>query len=116
MSQIIKKWKLDEIMKTFGNFNNKQKQMEDFFIEVAHLDELEIKFDFIEYNGLFLYYYYNNVRLFDMTKKFKYFHINSLIWKSFSSKFNLDYNNAQSILSSMIEKYFNLSGYKTIIL
>ena len=51
-------------MKTFEQYNiNDEKEMEELFLEIAHLDELEIRFDFIKYN-LDLFYFYNDEWLF----------------------------------------------------
>ena len=105
----IKESKEDE----YSNLEIENLQYEKLFLELAHLDELEIKFDFIEYEND-LYYFYNKNVLFDQYKKSGRFYINyDKIWSIFGSKFNLKYNDIQSITKKMVERHFKLKDITT---
>lgn len=43
-------------MKTFESFNNKDKEIEKLFLELSHIDELEIKFDLLIYPSGIYYF------------------------------------------------------------
>lgn len=98
-------------MKMFDAFNIDDK--EKLFLELAHLDELEIRFDFIEYKNS-LYYFYKKNCLFDQNKKRKIFWINySKIWRVIEKKFDINDKETKDIMSSMVEKHFKLKKYST---
>ncbi|MCK9446880.1 hypothetical protein M0Q50_08535 [bacterium] len=100
-------------MKTFEHFEVIDEK-EKLFLELAHLDELEIKFDFIEYPKN-IYYFYKDTWLFNQDKKFNYFWINyDKIWIVFSSKFDINYKEIGYYMSDILEKHFKLNGYETI--
>lgn len=108
-------------MKTFGKYFNwkiekphyTKEEKENLFLELAHLDELEIKFDFIDYKTT-LDYVYNDEILFIQSKRIKIFVINYKdIWSVFTKRFNLTRGEIKEFTEDMIEKYFNLKGYRT---
>ncbi|MCK9445782.1 hypothetical protein M0Q50_02690 [bacterium] len=96
-------------MKTFEKFNTIDEK-EEQFLGFAHLDELDIKFDFIEYE-IGLFYFYKEIWIFGQEKKYKYFYINKYFWDSFESNFGLNYQETKVFLSVMLDKYLNLSDY-----
>lgn len=96
-------------MKTFEQFQNIDEK-EKLFLELSHLDEIEIRFDFINYKTL-LYYFYKEINLFEQDKIRLYFWINNEeIWSHFESIFNND-NEIKIFLSHMINKHFGLNDY-----
>jgi len=105
-------------MKNYYNYINESKEYEyeKIFLELAHLDELEIIFDFIKYEKN-IYYFYNELSLFNLYKnlyKNSYFYINySDIWKFFESKFRLNYDDIQLITKNLIERHFKLKDITT---
>jgi hypothetical protein len=93
------------------NFNNKEKEMEEFFLQLSHINELDIKFNFIEYKDT-LFYLYKNKCLFDQDKKTMYFYINyDKIWSVFEKEFSLNYQEIKDFMSGMVEKHFKLKDY-----
>lgn len=97
-------------MKTFEQFDNIDEK-EKLFLEVAHLDELVIKFDFIEYE-YDLYYFYKDNCLFDQNKKTMYFYIRYIkIWSVFEKKFGINFQEIKDFMLGMINKYFKLKNY-----
>ena len=112
-------------MKNFINYIKEskiswKKQVEDryieyekLFLELTHLDELEIKFDFIEYEN-YLFHFYNESELFLQDKKNGWFYMNyTKIWSIFGSKYNLKYDDIQSITKDIVEKHFKLKDIIT---
>lgn len=100
-------------MITFENYNI-DNEVENLFLELAHLDELEIGFDFIN-NKYQLLYKYNNVYLFSHDKPTKYLRIKyGEIWSSIEDIFNLTIEETTYHMNKMTEKYFNLYDYITI--
>jgi len=99
-------------MKTFEQYNiNDEKEMEELFLEIAHLDELEIRFDFIKYN-LDLFYFYNDEWLFSQDKKFKNFYLNHKnIWLKFGYTSDLNKSGFRFIIRNIVNKHFNLTDY-----
>ena len=87
-------------MKTFEQFESMD---EIKFLELAHLDELEVKFDFI-FNKIYIFYFYKENCLFYQNKKGKYFWIN---YERICSYFE----HKKNIISNIVNKYFNLTGY-----
>lgn len=101
-------------MKTFEQFENIDEK-EKLFLQLAHLDNLDIKFDFIEYKYELFYIYKDNC-LFYQEKKSKCFYINfDKIWEVFENKFSLNYKKIQKIMNGMVKKHFKLKGYKSFI-
>jgi len=102
-------------MKNFINYikESKQDEYEKLFLELAHLDELDIKFDFIEYKN-YIFYFYNETELFDQYKKSRDFYINNNeIWSFFKTKYSLTYNDIQSITKDLVERHFKLKYITT---
>ena len=103
-------------MKNFINYikESKEDKYEKLFLKLSHLNELEIKFDFIEYKKL-IFYFYNETELFDQDKKSGWFYINDdKIWSVFKFKFSLNYDDIQSITKKAIEKHFKLKDITTM--
>ncbi|MCK9445713.1 hypothetical protein M0Q50_02345 [bacterium] len=97
-------------MKTFEQYNiNDEKEMEELFLEIAHLDELEAKFYFIEYPDD-VFYYYKNDWIFCYDKDGHYFWISVNLWGIFRNEhyFKSDEIKLKSFMYSMIEKHFKL--------
>ena len=103
-------------MKNFINYIKESKQeYEKLFLSLSHLDELEIKFDFIKYKK-HIFYFYNETELFDQDKKSRYFYINyDEIWSFFEKNFGLKYNDIQSITKELVERHFKLKDITTNI-
>ncbi|MCK9445933.1 hypothetical protein M0Q50_03475 [bacterium] len=98
-------------MKTFEQFENIN-ELEKSFLELAHLDELEIKFDFMRYESD-IFYFHNYKCLFKLVKKNVFIYINSdEIWSVFENKFGLDYIKTTKFMGDMIHKHFKLNSYK----
>lgn len=96
-------------MKSFEQY----KDMEQLFLELAHIDELEIRFNFISNHNNSILFFYKDIWLFDQDKKTKEFYINyDNIWLIIKSKFNLKIKEIRYFFTYMIEKYFNLTGYE----
>lgn len=99
-------------MKIFENFNNKEKEMEELFLQLSHMDELEIVFDFTELESSeYISYYYNDEFVFEQNKKMKCFGINYKHFTPIRDKFYINNYDMSILLNSMIEKYFNLYNY-----
>lgn len=97
-------------MKTFETFNNTD-ELEKFFLEVAHLNELEIRFDFINFET-YMFYFYNYKCFFHKMKKTKIFYMDDYyIFSKFKSKFNINYRNFRLFTKKMIDKHLNLDDY-----
>lgn len=97
-------------MKTYESFNNKEQ--EELFLELARLDELEIKFNFINTPNK-LFYHYDGILYFINEKENKYFSINrNWICFEFKNEFGFDESETLSFMETMIEKYFGLYNYK----
>jgi hypothetical protein len=98
-------------MKTFDDFDEYDEK-EDFFLELAHIDELQIRFDFIKYKIYMFYCYENNRSLFHKIKKRKIFYIDDFyMFSKFEKKFHTNYKNTRIFMKKMIDKYFNLYDY-----
>ena len=104
-------------MKKYINYikESKEDEYEKLFLELAHLDELEIKFDFIRYKIDLYYFYNNNINFFDISKRDNIFYTNyDEIWKFFNNFFKKPkdvWNNKDEItlmLTPIVEKYFKL--------
>jgi len=67
-------------MKTFEQFIteslNADILYEKTFLELSHLDELEIRFNFISFQDFTIRYYYKDMNLFKHDKVDEYFYIN----------------------------------------
>ena len=97
-------------MKTFEAFNNIDEK-EELFLQLAHLDELEIKFDFIEYENI-IFYFYKDKCLFYQNKKSKAFYIEYVkIWSVFEKKFSLNFKETKDFMVGAIDKHFKLKDY-----
>jgi hypothetical protein len=93
---------------------NEPDEKEIFFIKTSKINDINIKFDFIEYKYL-LFYFDKYLLLFEHDKKSHDFWINSKhIWYVFGQKFKLDYNDTQKFMNSMVEKYFDLYKYNIL--
>ena len=85
-------------MKNYTNYikESLEEEYDILFLKLAHLDELEIKFNFIKHKKD-IFYFYNDSCLFFKTYN-QWFFINYNIYSIF-------YNNID-IISSIIQKYF----------
>ncbi|MCK9447241.1 hypothetical protein M0Q50_10360 [bacterium] len=98
-------------MRTFENFTFDEK--EKLFLEIAHLDDLVIGFNFIDtYNRNSLRYSYYNKWYFCLDKGVKEFFIDMNLWNIFRNRYNMPYIDVQVFFENMIEKYFNIHGYE----
>ena len=101
-------------LKLFNESIDDNLQYDKLFIELSHLDELEIKFDFIEYED-YIHYFYNESMLFVQDKKKGWFYMNyDKIWSIFKTKFKLNYGDIQSITKKIVEKHFKLNDITTV--
>lgn len=99
-------------MELFGKIKNRQK--EEFFLEISHIHDMETKFDFIEYKNL-LFYFHEKILLFEHDKKSNDFWINSNnIWAIFGKKYHALYKETQTFMNTMVEKYFELYNYNIL--
>ncbi|MCK9445716.1 hypothetical protein M0Q50_02360 [bacterium] len=98
-------------MKTFEQYNNKEKEMEESFLELAHLDKLEIRFNFID-SKYQMFYVYNGVYIFLQDKIEKRF----VVYNDVSNYFiaNFYYANIKVFFNNMIKKHLNLFDYDII--
>ncbi|MCK9445736.1 hypothetical protein M0Q50_02460 [bacterium] len=105
-------------MKTFEKYKkdiNLDKQ-EELFLELAQLDELDIRFDFIELPED-LFYFYKEKCFFVQDKNGKCFRINDDdIWSIFRNNIGMSYTATQSFMNIMIKKYFGLYAYNTLFI
>lgn len=105
-------------MKTFEDFNINP--IDKLFIELSHIDELEIKFDFI-YSPKQLYYFYKDKLFFMHIKKPTNFMYVSLhqIWNPLIKYKNEISKNVPTekmirfVVDDLVEKYFNLKNITT---
>lgn len=105
-------------MKTFEDFNINQ--IDKLFIELSHIDELEIKFDFT-YSLFQLYYFYKDKCFFIYVKKPSNFvYVNLInIWnpiikyKNEVSRNVTDEKMIRFIMGELIEKYLNIKNIST---
>ncbi|MCK9445721.1 hypothetical protein M0Q50_02385 [bacterium] len=98
-------------MKTFGNLqNHMEKEMEELFIKLSHLDELEIKFNFISTEN-YLFYNYNDEWQFIQEKNQMYFWTDEDIIVGIENDFDLGRVETRIFLQTMIEKYFGFKNY-----
>ena len=116
-------------MKTYINFINESKEednLDNIFLTYAHLDDLEIKFNFFQ-DVDDLYYirlnydgpYIKEKELFEHNKKYNLFYIDFVIWDKISDRitylkdFNKLDNPTLNYMEKLIEKYFNIKNIKT---
>ncbi|MCK9446879.1 hypothetical protein M0Q50_08525 [bacterium] len=98
-------------MKTFEKFKiDDEREKERIFLYFAHIDELEIKFDFIEYKQ-FIYYFYKEYTLLCQDKVKQKFNISIRIWSVFESKTGLNHKETKNFIKQMLNKYFNFDKY-----
>jgi len=94
-------------------FNIKESNEQDYdklFLELAHLDELEIKFDLIKYED-YIFYFYNEKVLFDYNKRNGWFFINfDDVWSIFKNMYLLSYDFIKYIINKPIVKYFKITN------
>lgn len=120
---MIKKFK-DYIKEVLSENEYKEyfdKKYERRFIQLVHLKELEIRFDFraapnkLIYNRIIYdgskYALEENISHYN--KKTKTFYIDYKIWYDFKIKFDIIFTQTQKIMNKMVEKYFNLKNIKT---
>jgi len=94
-------------MKTYINYI-KENTLQDFytnkFLEVAHLNELVIKFDFIEQQDINIFYFYKDMLwfYFDYTKTF---YIIYDVWKQYQPQYHEIIQNYTMSLIPKIFKY-----------
>lgn len=93
------------------NYDGKEKEMEIKFLELAHLNELETIFDFIDSEDQ-LFYVYGVEYVFMQNKLEKRF----VIYNEMSDHFSWNYYdlNLEFFFNKMIEKYFKLFDYEII--
>lgn len=98
-------------MKTFQKFNvDDELEKEKIFLKFAHIDELEIKFDFIDYESD-LFYFYKKFTMLCQDKVNETLYMSIRIWSVFQSKTNLNHNETKKFMTHMLDKYFNLNTY-----
>ncbi|MCK9445702.1 hypothetical protein M0Q50_02290 [bacterium] len=97
------------------------KKKEKRFLELAHLDELMISFNFLyNYDKNELFYYYDGHTsihincIFSINKKEKNFIIDSKFASNFNKKFKMSYKEMLLFIGEMVEKHFNLINYDII--
>lgn len=92
-------------MKTFEDFNYTEREIEKTFLELSHIDELEINFDFIRYT-FDLYYFYKNECLFEYDKISDFFYVNYYrVWLPIR---DFDHDDLEEFMVTIIVKYFNI--------
>ena len=108
---------IENLQFTNCNINeSKEDEYEKLFLELSHLNELEIKFDHIKYED-YIFYFYNENELFYQDKKNDYIYINyNEIWLIFERKFDLIYGDIQVITKKIVEKHFKLKDITTLAL
>lgn len=102
-------------MKTFEEFDFDVIDAQVFrkkFLELSHLDEIEIKFDLLEYENM-LFYFYNQTCLFYNTKKInsEYIYINyEDVWGKFIGIYDNQYikDNIKIILKDYFTSLTNI--------
>jgi hypothetical protein len=98
-------------LKTFeifghGVYVDKCEQIEKEFLELSHIDDLEIKFNLIEYPNDMFYFYYNDI-FFHIDKKNSILGIINIIWNRFYD-FDITFNEITDYLHNIIcDNYFN---------
>lgn len=98
-------------MKTFEAFNNIDKEIEELFLELSHIDELDIKFDFREWTDS-IFYFYGNIVLFEQELLSHHFWINDKkIYNVIKKEFDLNSGEINMYMDGMIEKHLNIHGY-----
>lgn len=95
-------------MKTFEKYNKiDKKEREKLFLEIAHLDELEIRFELIKHRYS-IFYNYKNKYLFEQFKS-SFFTISiEHIMYFFITKYGHKYDEHLPFMKSMVKKYFKL--------
>lgn len=112
-------------MINFNIFKRKKETLiekkEKRFLELAHLDELMIKFDFLSnFDKNELFYYYDGHTsihincIFSINKKEKSFIIDSKFALNFNKKFKMSYKEMIFFIGEMVEKYFSIKNYDII--
>lgn len=96
-------------MKTFESFNIKD--VEDLFLQLIHLDELEIKFDFMHMKTYLFYNYKENYLLIQDKQKNIIF-IDDRIIEQMQKDLYLRRVDTIYFIGEMIEKYFGLKNYE----
>lgn len=96
-------------MKTFDNYYTEE-NFEELFLELIHLDELEITFDFFSYN-FELYYLYNGKKIIIQNKHSTTFWIEFDIWDKIKNNLDFDYKEIRNHLVDMVYKHFGLIDY-----
>lgn len=101
-------------MKTFVDFEQFDNidEKEKTFLEFTHVDELDIKFDFINYKGMIFYFYREKI-IFNIVKKNKFIGINDNMWNIYRKKYKMEnIIDVFKFLKTMIDKYLGLYEYK----
>ncbi|MCK9446764.1 hypothetical protein M0Q50_07895 [bacterium] len=96
-------------MKTFEQFNTIDEK-EKLFLELAHLDELEIRFDFVDndYEN-YIYYFYKEKCFFAKDKSNRHFYIDyDYILFKLMKKYMMDLYDTINFISNMLKKYFKV--------
>ncbi|MCK9445710.1 hypothetical protein M0Q50_02330 [bacterium] len=88
-------------------------QPKDYFLKITHLDDLVIGFDFIKYDNDMIYFYENKF-FFIQNKKTKIFVINEILWEDIQYKYGYCHDIMTYFITDLVEKYFNIKGYKII--
>lgn len=95
---------------TTPNIREIYDDMEKLFLELTYFNELEIRFDFIEYDDE-LYYYYKETKMFMVYEYFEQFYINERTFRQFVDEYVLNIMSPKDFISDMIEKHLNLINY-----
>lgn len=98
-------------MKTFESFNNKDKEIEELFLKLSHIDELDIKFDFREWKDS-IFYFYGDIVIFEQELLSHQFWVNGKkILNVIKQELYYSSQDIEDFFKSMIEKHLNIHGY-----
>ena len=87
-------------------------RLEEQFLEIAHIDELEIRFDFILYRSKYLiYYYYDNIRYFIYSKYTKQFNLDESVINDIRKVW---YKYSRTGLYDIVKHHFKLNDITVI--
>ncbi|MCK9447240.1 hypothetical protein M0Q50_10355 [bacterium] len=97
-------------MKTFVEYNTKE--MEELFLQLAHLDELYVELLLYKYR-YDMFYSYNGTWYFCIDKRNKEIWVNyDLIWKNFEEPFHNIEKHISCFFDSMLSKHMVFNDYK----
>lgn len=95
-------------MKTFEQYIEYYgEQEEKKFIELFHVNELDIRFNFIDYD-VHLYYFYKDIYIFEYDKTFDRMCVNNNI-TNVIDRWKIKYIPTYTFIEEMMKKYLDLS-------